>query len=106
MLYIIKNISPYMFLIQSACNFRHLYVSNILKHTIVVLEIQKNTVLSHVKVNTKLHEMFTPYFIPYIIFTFIDFRILASLVVLASDKATFHLKSQQFLASIVHFTAR
>ncbi|XP_048009934.1 serum paraoxonase/arylesterase 2 [Megalobrama amblycephala] len=34
------NISP---------NKRHLYVSNILKHTIVVLEIQKNTVLSHVK---------------------------------------------------------
>ncbi|XP_067304825.1 serum paraoxonase/arylesterase 2-like isoform X2 [Pseudorasbora parva] len=34
------NISP---------NKRHLYVSDILKHTIVVLEIQKNTVLSHVK---------------------------------------------------------
>ncbi|NP_997899.1 serum paraoxonase/arylesterase 2 [Danio rerio] len=28
---------------------RHLYVSHILKHTIAVLEIQKNTVLSHVK---------------------------------------------------------
>ncbi|XP_073703914.1 serum paraoxonase/arylesterase 2-like [Garra rufa] len=28
---------------------RHLYVSDILKHKIVVLEIQKNTVLSHVK---------------------------------------------------------
>ncbi|CAM4700587.1 unnamed protein product [Leuciscus chuanchicus] len=34
------NISP---------NKRHLYVSNILKHTIVVLEIKKITVLSHVK---------------------------------------------------------
>ncbi|XP_056331295.1 serum paraoxonase/arylesterase 2 [Danio aesculapii] len=28
---------------------RHLYVSHILKHTIAVLEIQKNTVVSHVK---------------------------------------------------------
>ncbi|XP_016356296.1 serum paraoxonase/arylesterase 2-like [Sinocyclocheilus anshuiensis] len=41
------------FLISNGINIspdkRHLYVSDFLKHKIVVLEIQKNTVLSHVK---------------------------------------------------------
>jgi len=67
------ELSPlYMLLIQITCNFRHLYVSNILKHTIVVLEIKKITALSHVKVNVKLHEMFTPSFIPNRIFIFVQ----------------------------------
>lgn len=96
----------YMLLIQITCHFRHLYVSNILKHTIVVLEIKKITVLSHVKVNAKYmkcsHLLLSQ--IEYLFFYSFMHIIMTLLVVLASNK-TFNLKSQPFLTSIVNFTA-
>lgn len=47
-----KNNAQFIFNIMCPC-FRHLYVSDILNHKIVVLEIKKNTILSRLKVNNK-----------------------------------------------------